>query len=67
MVRPRVCFCVAVGPVVVFGPNNFPFAFNGAAGGDFAAAILLHAPPPLVGVSIAIESERQQHDSLANG
>ena len=28
-----------VGPVVVFGPNNFPFAFNGAAGGDFAAAI----------------------------
>ena len=27
------------GPVVVFGPNNFPYAFNGAAGGDFAAAI----------------------------
>jgi len=27
------------GPVVVFGPNNFPFAFNSAAGGDFASAI----------------------------
>ena len=23
-----------IGPVVVFGPNNFPFAFNGIAGGD---------------------------------
>lgn len=28
-----------LGPVWVFGPNNFPFAFNSAAGGDFAAAI----------------------------
>ncbi len=28
-----------LGPVWVFGPNNFPFAFNGIAGGDFAAAI----------------------------
>jgi 2,5-dioxopentanoate dehydrogenase len=27
------------GPVVIFGPGNFPFAFNPAAGGDFAAAI----------------------------
>jgi NADP-dependent aldehyde dehydrogenase len=27
------------GPIVVFGPNNFPFAFNGVAGGDFAAAV----------------------------
>jgi 2,5-dioxopentanoate dehydrogenase len=27
------------GPVVVFGPNNFPFAFNSIAGGDFVAAI----------------------------
>jgi len=26
-------------PVLVIGPNNFPFAFNGLAGGDFAAAI----------------------------
>ena len=33
-----------VGPVVVFGPNNFPFAFNGAAGGDFAAAIAAGNP-----------------------
>lgn len=28
-----------IGPVVVFGPNNFPFAFNSIAGGDFAAAV----------------------------
>jgi NADP-dependent aldehyde dehydrogenase len=28
-----------IGPVVVFGPNNFPFAFNSVSGGDFAAAI----------------------------
>ena len=28
-----------IGPVVVFGPNNFPFAFSAAAGGDLAAAI----------------------------
>src|SRR5580692_300849 len=33
-----------VGPVVVFGPNNFPFAFNGAAGGDFAAAVAAGNP-----------------------
>ena len=33
-----------IGPVVVFGPNNFPFAFNGAAGGDFAAAVAAGNP-----------------------
>ncbi len=32
------------GPVVVMGPNNFPFAFNSSAGGDFAAAIAAHNP-----------------------
>lgn len=32
------------GPVIVFGPNNFPFAFNSAAGGDFAAAIAAGNP-----------------------
>jgi 2,5-dioxopentanoate dehydrogenase len=32
------------GPVVVMGPNNFPFAFNSAAGGDFAAAIVAQNP-----------------------
>ena len=31
-------------PVVVFGPNNFPMAFNGVAGGDFAAAIAAGNP-----------------------
>ena len=33
-----------LGPVVVFGPNNFPFAFNGVSGGDFAAAIAAGNP-----------------------
>ena len=28
----------------VFGPNNFPFAFNSIAGGDFAAAIAAGCP-----------------------
>lgn len=31
-------------PVIVFGPNNFPVAFNGVAGGDFAAAIAAGNP-----------------------
>jgi NADP-dependent aldehyde dehydrogenase len=35
------------GPVVVFGPNNFPFAFNSVAGGDFVAAIA--AGNPVIG------------------
>ena len=30
-------------------------------------AILLHPPLPLVGVSIVMERERQQNDSLVNG
>jgi alpha-ketoglutaric semialdehyde dehydrogenase len=33
-----------IGPVAVFGPNNFPLAFNSAAGGDFAAAIAAGCP-----------------------
>ncbi len=32
------------GPVLIFGPNNFPFAYNGIAGGDFAAAIATGNP-----------------------
>jgi alpha-ketoglutaric semialdehyde dehydrogenase len=39
----RSCFA-PIGPVVVFGPNNFPFAFNGVSGGDFAAAIAAGNP-----------------------
>ncbi len=39
----RSCF-EPIGPVVVFGPNNFPFAFNGISGGDFAAAIAAGNP-----------------------
>ncbi len=35
------------GGVAVFGPNNFPFAFNSIAGGDFAAAIA--AGNPVIG------------------
>lgn len=37
----------AIGPVIVFGPNNFPFAFNGISGGDFAAAVA--AGNPVIG------------------
>ena len=33
-----------VGPVWVFGPNNFPLAFNSVSGGDFAAAIAAGNP-----------------------
>ena len=33
-----------IGPVVVFGPNNFPFAFNSISGGDFAAAVATGCP-----------------------
>jgi NADP-dependent aldehyde dehydrogenase len=33
-----------MGPVIVFGPNNFPLAFNSIAGGDFAAAIAAGNP-----------------------
>src|SRR5690606_33082465 len=39
----RSCLA-AIGPVMVFGPNNFPFAFNSAAGGDFASAIAAGNP-----------------------
>jgi 2,5-dioxopentanoate dehydrogenase len=39
----RSCFA-AIGPVWVFGPNNFPFAFNSIAGGDFASAIAAGNP-----------------------
>jgi NADP-dependent aldehyde dehydrogenase len=35
------------GPVVVFGPNNFPYAFNSIAGGDFVAAVA--AGNPVIG------------------
>ena len=36
-----------LGPVCVFGPNNFPFAFGSISGGDFAAA--LAAGNPVIG------------------
>ncbi len=32
------------GPVVVFGPNNFPLAFNSVSGGDAAAALAAGNP-----------------------
>jgi alpha-ketoglutaric semialdehyde dehydrogenase len=32
------------GPVVVMGPNNFPYAYNAAAGGDFASALAAGNP-----------------------
>ncbi|HEX8323896.1 MAG TPA: aldehyde dehydrogenase family protein [Tepidisphaeraceae bacterium] len=33
-----------IGPVWTIGPNNFPFAYNGVAGGDFASAIAAGNP-----------------------
>ena len=33
-----------LGPVCVFGPNNFPFAFGSISGGDFAAALAAGNP-----------------------
>jgi alpha-ketoglutaric semialdehyde dehydrogenase len=48
----------AIGPVVVFGPNNFPFAFNGIAGGDFAAAIASGNPVIAKGHSCHPETTR---------
>jgi 2,5-dioxopentanoate dehydrogenase len=39
----RSCYG-AIGPVCVFGPNNFPFAYESIAGGDFAAAIAAGNP-----------------------
>lgn len=42
----RSCY-EPLGPVCVFGPNNFPFAFNSVAGGDFATAIA--AGNPVIG------------------
>jgi NADP-dependent aldehyde dehydrogenase len=33
-----------IGPVVILGPNNFPFAFNGVSGGDMTAAIATGCP-----------------------
>ena len=35
---------VPLGPVLIFGPNNFPFAYNGMSGGDFVAAIAAGNP-----------------------
>ncbi len=41
----NICSCHApIGPVCVFGPNNFPLAFNSVSGGDFAAAIAAGNP-----------------------
>jgi NADP-dependent aldehyde dehydrogenase len=39
----RSCFA-SLGPVCVFGPNNFPLAFGSISGGDFAAAIAVGNP-----------------------
>ncbi len=32
------------GPVVIMGPNNFPFAYNAIGGGDFASALAAGNP-----------------------
>jgi len=40
----RSIYAALEGPVVVFGPNNFPLAFGSISGGDFAAAIAAGNP-----------------------
>jgi len=40
----RSHFAPLAKPVIVFGPNNFPFAFNAVAGSDFASAIAARNP-----------------------
>jgi len=37
-------FFASLGPISVFGPNNFPLAFGSISGGDFAAAIAAGNP-----------------------
>ena len=37
-------YYAGIGPVAVFGPNNFPLAFGSISGGDFAAAIAAGNP-----------------------
>ena len=39
----RSCY-EPLGPVCVFGPNNFPFAFGSISGGDFASALAAGNP-----------------------
>lgn len=39
----RSCYA-SIGPVAVFGPNNFPLAFGSISGGDFAAALAAGNP-----------------------
>ncbi|HEX5442563.1 MAG TPA: aldehyde dehydrogenase (NADP(+)) [Pirellulales bacterium] len=39
----RSCY-LPLGPICVFGPNNFPLAFGSISGGDFAAAIAAGNP-----------------------
>ncbi len=39
----RSCY-LPLGPVCVFGPNNFPLAFGSISGGDFAAAVAAGNP-----------------------
>jgi alpha-ketoglutaric semialdehyde dehydrogenase len=48
----------SIGPVAVFGPNNFPFAFNSIAGGDFAAAVAAGNPVIAKGHSSHPETTR---------
>ncbi len=40
----RACFASLEKPVVIFGPNNFPLAFNAVAGSDFCSAIVARNP-----------------------
>ena len=56
------CWLAPLGPVVVFGPNNFPFAFGSVSGGDFAAAIAAGNP-----VIAKANSSHPGHDAAVCG
>ncbi len=53
-----------LGPVLIFGPNNFPFAYNGVSGGDFVAAIATGNPVIAKG---AHPEKSSGHDEVADG
>jgi alpha-ketoglutaric semialdehyde dehydrogenase len=43
--KSNIRSCLApIGPVCVFGPNNFPLAFGSISGGDFVAAVAAGNP-----------------------
>lgn len=62
----------SIGPVVVFGPNNFPLAINSVAGNDFVAAVAAGNPViakahPLHPTTTRLLAEHAQKAAEATG